>query len=247
MTMTDGNPSEQKEVRATIDAHEVARAYNELRKAEEKPAAPKSFFKEKINSILQDKNVDADNLNTIADLIEKHGEDLKQEFQKTANVAGGQSMQGRYQEAVSDALEKYTEGDDDLEGASEYLHSKIMSKLAKDPSIVQKFNSGVLDKQSIKAIAKAEVEAHSKNVLKRDKSSKGVTMASNVPGSQGHKAIESSESAGNISDIKEEPRRIAAQKFHSLLKRTGKYNAVEANNKALAMGVREFKRSGSQA
>lgn len=246
MPMMDGNPDKPQEIVAKVDSMGIAQLVRQLQKQDAAAAPQESRFQKKINSLLSTNTVDKDNLSEITDLMKAALEDQKEELKQAGNQTGAQSTQSRYEDAVSDALEKYTEGDDALEHISEDLHARVIKKLSKDPAVMEKFNRGQLDKRQVTAAAKEVVEDFSKNVLKRDKSAKGPAINSGVPGTAASKAIENSNSAGSIDDITEPHRREAYFKFNALLKRS-RVPADKAHEKAYAMATKQYKKAGSAA
>jgi hypothetical protein len=252
MPMTDGNPEPKQEIVARVDSMQVAQLVHELQKKSQ--PEPESRFKQKINSIVAGGGIDQENLSTVTGLIQTALEDHEERLRKGANLNGAQSTQSRYADAVSDAIEKYTEGDEALEKMADHLHGQAMKKLASDSSVIAKFNQGQLDKRQVNAAAKEVVENFSKDILKRDKSSKGPTINQTIPGGLGSKALENSTTAGSINTsreaidqaIPETPRKEAYYKLNAMFLRN-RIPKEEAHNRAMAMATKQFKRGGSSA
>jgi hypothetical protein len=251
MPMTDGNPSEQKEVKAVIDPMSVAQLVVQLQKQQAPAQKPESRFNQKINAILAKGGVDEENLSTVADLIKNAGEDLKEEIAKGGNLQGAQSTQARYNDAVADALEKYTEGDDQLEAMGEHFQSLVVKKLNADSTVMAKFNRGELDKRAVTAAAKAVVEEFSKNILKRDQPSKGPAIKTGVPGTSTSKTLEKSGTPANVdSNIREQAESITDQhrkesynKLRALFERN-KFSREDAHNKAFEAATKQYSKAG---
>lgn len=247
MAMTDGNPADKpQEIKATVDPMAVAQLVRQMQKQDAASEKKESRFESKIKSLLASGSVDKENLSEITALTQAAVADMKDEIKNESGQNNVQSTQTRYAEAVADALEKYIEGDDQLEETAELLQHKALKKLAADPAVMTKFNAGQLDKQQIRSVAKEVVEEFSKKVLKRDKSSKGPAMNQGVPGAVATQAIENSPPAGSIDDIAEPHRREAYHKLRALYTRN-KIAPEEAARKAYAAATKPYKKSGSAA
>jgi len=251
--ITDGTNEDKKIVQpivATVDSMAVAQLVHQLNKRDE---PKKSRFQEKINSLVSSQSIDKENLSEITSLIQSGIDDAKEEWAATAGQNTSQTTLSKYQEAISDALSQYTEGDEDLENAQSFLEANVMKKLAADPAVAKKFASNQLDKQAIKKMAKAEAEDFSKRILKRDKQAKGPAIAAPTSGASAGRPIENSGSAVSMSEIAQQvegiptgPRREAYFKANALFKRA-KMSVADAHNKAYDMAMKQFKKAGSQA
>lgn len=247
MPIQDGNPPAQEtKVTATVDPNAVAQIVRQMQLQDQAQQKKESRFEAKIKSLLSTEKVDKENLAEITALTQAAVDDLKDELKNKSGESTIQTTQSRYAEAVADALEKYIEGDDQLEETAELLQHKVLKKLAANSEVMAKFNSNQLDKRQISATAKEVVEEFSKKVLKRDKVSKGPAINSQVTGSVASNAIENSPPAGSIDDIVEPHRREAYSKLKSLLTRA-RVAPEEAHKRAYAMATKQYKRSGSAA
>jgi hypothetical protein len=253
MAITDGNPTQN--ITATVDPNAVAQIVRNLQKQDAdaaKAQEKKNLFQNKVKSLLSSEKVDKENLAELTDLIEAKAADLRDELGGVNTNSGAQTIQSRYAEAVSDALDPYIGDDEQLGKCDKLLVNNVLEKLGKMPEVVAKFNSGQLDKRQIKSVAKEVVEEFSKDVLKRDIQAKGVNMGTTVSGTVANPAIENDGPVDNIYDIGTEHQRIAAQKYKSLLMRAGTINKDgvktrmserEANQKAYAMAIGYKKRT----
>ena len=245
MTIQDGNQPAAQEIKATIDPVAVAQIVREMQKKDADAAKP-SRFQSKIQSLLSSGAVDKDNLKEIQELVEAKAADLEDGLKGQSGQSDGQSMQSRYNEAVADALEKYVDGDEQLEEVVDLLQHKALGKLGKDSDVMAKFNSGQVDKRKVNSTVKEIVEEFSKKVLKRDKSAKGPTINQGVQGAVANSAIENSSSAGSIEEIVEPHRREAYHKLNALFKRN-KMSPQDAHKKAFEAATRPYKKAGSAA
>jgi hypothetical protein len=240
MTIKDGNPTQN--ITATVDPYAVAQIVREMQRQDAPPQQKESRFQTKIKNLLDKPDVDKDNLNELKDLVDAKAADLKDELGNAGAPDMVKFTQSRYNDTVTDALDKYIEGDEPLEKSAKLLEYNVSEKLKKDNEFMSSFNQGVVDKRKIATIAKETVEAFSKDVLGRDKSAKGPAITAGVPGTVATKAIENGPPAGSIDEIVEPHRREAYFKYNALLKRT-RVTPEEAHNKALAMATKNYKKS----
>lgn len=245
MPITDGNPTQN--ITATVDPMAVAQIVRQMQQADAATAQKESRFEKKVKSLLESGNVDKDNLNEITALQRAAMEDLEEKIKSTAGAPDAKQVYARYSEAIQDALEKYTEGDEQLEAASEDLQKRTEKALAADAAVMTNYNNGQLDKRQIKSMAKEVVEKFSKDILKRDQSSKGPAITSGVTGTVANKAIENTSTAGNIDEIVEPHRREAYLKLVGVGQRWGKMKREDAENWAFKHATRAYKKSGSAA
>ncbi len=256
MTIRDGsNPAPAQEIKATVDPVAVAQIVRQMQQADAAKEQKESRFQNKVKSLLASGNVDKDNLAEITALQQAAIDDLKDELTSKNGQTNAEATNARYKEAVSDALDKYIEGDDQLEETAELLEHKVLQKLGKDPQVMAKFNAGQLDRRTISNTAKEVVEEFSKKVLKRDKSSKGPTINSGIPSSVANSAIENSPPAGSIDDIAEPHRREAYFKLKGLFERSIRRKQLDgtamtadlAARKAYSMATKQYKKTGTGA
>jgi hypothetical protein len=240
----DGTNTTQNIV-ATVDPKSVAQIVYEMQQRGVQEKKP-SRTEQRIKSLLESGNVDKDNLTEITTLQQAAIEDLKDELKASGLQTVTQSRYERTAESIQDALEKYTEGDDQLEECVKDLHRRVEEKIAGDPNLLGKYNRGELDKHQIRTMTKEVVEGFSKSVLKRDKPSKGLSTTSSVPGSVATKAIENAETVGTIDEVEAPHRRAAYNAYNSILKRN-KVEPKEAQQKAFAMATKQYKKAGTGA
>ena len=246
MAMTDGNPTQEvQEIRELKDT--VGQIVAQMQRQSAASEKKESRFETKIKSLLSTGTVDKENLAAIADIIEAKAADTKDEVSAKQSQNNVQSMQAKYAEAVSDALEKYIDGDEKLEKKLKTFQFETLENLAADTAVMRKFNAGQLDKHQIKAAAKEVVESYSKEILGRDKGSKGPAMNQGVPGAVASQAIENSPPAGSIDDITEPHRREAYLKLKSAGQRWGKMTPEAADKWAYGHATRPYKKAGSAA
>jgi hypothetical protein len=251
----DGNPTQN--ITATVDPNAVAQIVRNLQRQDAdtaKQQEKKNLFQNKVKSLLSSDKVDKENLAELTDLIEAKAADLRDELGGAATTAGGQTIQSRYNEAVSDALEPYIGDDEQLGKCDKLLVNNVFEKLKQMPDVMAKFNAGELDKRQIKGVAKEVVDQFNKDVLKRDTQAKGVKMGGDVSGVAAKEAIENDGAVDNIYEIPTEHQRTAALKFKSFLSRAGtvttengskrRMTAQEANQKAYAMAMSYKKGAG---
>lgn len=244
MSMTDGNPTQN--ITATVDPRAVAQIVHEMQQAQVATQKKESRFQQKINSLLQSGNVDKENLSEIADLTQRAIEDAKEEMKSNSAPDMVRMTQARYNDAISDALDKYIEGDEPLEKSAKLLEYNITEKIKANSSLMDKLNRGELDKRQIGNIAKEVVEAFSKDVLKRDQSPKGPAIKTGVPGTTASQAIENSPVVGSIDEIEAPHRREAYNKFKAMLTRN-RVPADKAHEKAFTMATKQYKKQGTAA
>ena len=246
MPMTDGNPTIDPAVISQAVSQGVAQGVQQIQKMNLAEQKQETRFEKKVKSLLSTENVDKDNLNTIAELIDARAQDAEEKVGSTAGSVDPKQTRSRYLEAIQDSLEKYIEGDEQLESVADDLAARVEKSLANDSAVVSNFNVGHLDKRQIRNKAKEVVELFEKNVLKRDQSAKGITMDTKVSGTAAGAAIENSGTAGSIDDITEPHRRESFRKLNSLFKRSGMKPEV-AQSKAFEAATRDFKKQGSAA
>lgn len=240
MTMKDGNPAQN--ITATVDPYAVAQIVREMQKQDAAPQQKESRFQTKIKNLLDKPDVDKDNLNELKDLVDAKAADLRDELGKNGAPDMVSFTRTRYNDTVTDALDKYIEGDEPLEKSAKLLEFNVGEKLKKDTDFMRRLNAGEIDKRQIASIAKEVVDEFSKSVLGRDKSAKGPAIADGVPGSIAAKAIENGPPAGSIDEIAEPHRREAYFKFNALLKRN-RVTPEEAHKKAFTMATMNYKKS----
>lgn len=244
MSIQDGEST--KNIVATVDPKSVAQLVYEMQRQGAAQDKKPSRTEARIKSLLESGNVDKDNLTEITTLQQAAIEDLKDELKASGLQTVAQSTYTRTKEAIQDALERYTEGDDQLEECVKDLQRRVEEKIAESPDALAKYNRGDLDKHQIRSMTKEVVESFSKSVLKRDKPSKGISVTGGVSGAAATKAIENAETVGSIDNIEAPHRRAAYNSFNSLLKRN-KVDPKEAQQRAFAMATKEYKKAGSAA
>lgn len=246
MAIVDGSPAPQN-ITATVDPYQVASLVREMQKQDAASQKKESRFQQKINSLLQTGNVDKDNLSEIADLTQRAMDDVKEELKSNAAPDMVKMTQSRYNDMVTDALDKYIEGDDPLEKSAKLLEYNVSEKLKNNRDFMEKFHRGELDKRQIATIAKDVVETFSKDVLKRDQSAKGPAITTGVPSSVANQAIENGPPAGSIDEIVEPHRRESFLKLKSAGQRWGKMTQENAEKWAFKHATRNYKKQGSAA
>src|ERR1700722_4025366 len=130
MSMIDGNPTQN--ITATVDPTAVAQIVRNLQKQDAdaaKAQEKKNLFQNKVKTLLSSDKVDKENLAELTDLIEAKAADLKDELATAQSAPQGQTMLSRYAEAVSDALEPYIDGDDQLAECDKLLVNNTLEKL----------------------------------------------------------------------------------------------------------------------
>jgi hypothetical protein len=244
MAIVDGSPNQTTNV--TIDPRSVAQAFHEIQQQQAAAVPRETRVQKKIKSLLESGNVDKDNLAEITDITQKAIEDFKDELKTSSAPDMVKMTNGRYNDVVTDALDKYIEGDKPLETSAKLLEYNISEKLKKDSDFMYALNQGTVDRRKIANTAKEVVESFSKDVLGRDKPSKGPAITSGVSSIAASQAIENGPPAGSIDEIAEPHRRTAYHKFNSLLQRNG-VSKEEATRRAFAMATKNYKKSGTAA
>ena len=246
MSITDGNPTIDPAIITQAVSQGVAQGVQQIQRMNLASEKKESRFQQKVKSLLDTQNIDKDNLSTITDLIDAKAADVQETMQSTAGGVDPKVTYARCSEAIQDALEKYTEGDKQLEKASKDLQTRVEAMIMADPATMQAYQNGVLDKRKIREMSKEAVEVFEKDILDRDSKSKGPAITSGVPGNVAAKAIENAPAGGSIDEITDPGRREAYFKLNALYKRN-RIPAEEAHNKAFAMATKQFKKAGSAA
>jgi hypothetical protein len=244
MPITEGNPTQN--ITATVDPVAVAQIVREMQRQDVAGQKKESRFDRKVKSLLESGNVDKENLTEITSLQQAAIEDLKDELKTTGTPDMANMTLTRYNDTLSDAIDKYIEGDEPLEKSAKLLEHNVSEKLKKDPNFMAKFNSGQLDKRQIANAAKEVVESFSKEVLGRDKPGKGVAIGSGITGTAAASAIENAAPTGTIDDIVQPHRREAYFRLNSLFKRH-KFSQDDAHKKAYEHAMRPYNKKGSAA